>query len=110
MELKQGLLAALAPSEEPLELLGHKLVVRELVPQPADAEALKDGVDNLHKYMVRCTFDAETGAPAFADADIPSLKAASPSKLLPLVRAVSRVNGWDRDDAIKNSAAGQSSD
>lgn len=100
--LRDSLLEALAPGEESLELLGHKLVVRELVSTPEDAEVLRDGVDNLPKYIVRCTFDAETGAPVFSDADLPRLKAASPVKMLPLVRAVSRVNGWDRDDEVKN--------
>lgn len=106
--LRESLLLALAPGEEQLELLGYQLVVREL-PEGVDTAAFRDGEDSLYKFVVRCTFDLSTGDAVFTDADIPTIKSRGKVKLAPLLRAVSRVNGWDPGEEIKNSDAGPSS-
>lgn len=109
MSLKQKLLDALAPREEPIELLGDKLVVRELS-EDADAQAFAGDVDDLYRFVVRCTFDQVSGEQVFTDEDIPMIKSRSKTRLAPLLHAVGRVNGWEGDDEVGNSVAGRSSE
>lgn len=100
---KQAILAALAPQEERLELWGHTLVIRELA-SAADVVRVEDDDNLTYHFIVRCTFD-EAGEPLFTDDDIPQLKACSKAKLLPIIEAVSRVNGLWVNGNAKNSEA-----
>lgn len=97
------LLEAIKPREERVTLGAHTLVVRELA-CAADIAAFQDNADMTYKLIVRCTFD-EAGEPAFTDEDIPALKAGAKATLLPLIAAVTRVNGFAFEENVKNSAA-----
>lgn len=98
------LLAAMAPREEVLQILGHDVIVREL-PSAADVEAFRDGADADYKYIVRCTFNT-SGQQLFTDSQIPEMKKETArAKLMPLLSAVFRVNGLLPDEAAKNSEA-----
>jgi hypothetical protein len=105
--MREQLLNFLAPREEKITLAGVDLTVRE-VSAETDVSAFVDGVDMVYKWIVRSVLDAD-GMPAFTDADIPALKAAGKMRLAELSRAVGRVNGWQLDDEVKNSAAVPSS-
>lgn len=93
----------LRPREERLSFAGRTLVVRELE-SAADVASMADNVDLAYKLMVRCVFD-EAGAPVFTEADVPALRSGAKAKLLPLMEAVNRVNGFDTEGDSKNSAA-----
>jgi len=82
---------------------GHTLIVRELE-TAADVAAFQDGADGAYKLLVRCTF-FEDGSPAFADENIDAIKHASKRKIVSLIAAVTRVNGFDIEENVKNSAA-----
>ena len=99
------LLEAIQPRQEQVVLGGHMLVVREMQ-SAADVGFMHDNEDLSYKLMVRCVFD-EAGMPAFDEADIPALKAGAKAKLLPLMEAVNRVNGFDAVAEAKNSVAVQ---
>ena len=101
--MREELLKAIQPREERITLGPHTLVVRELA-AAADIAAFQDNADMTYKLIVRCTFD-ETGEPAFTDEDITALKAGSKLTLLPLITAVTRVNGFALEENVKNSAA-----
>lgn len=101
--LHDALLDAAKPAEQRVTIKGLTLVVRSLQ-TAADTEAMRDGIDALYKFIVRCTFD-ESGAAVFTDADIPALKATAKTVLAPLVNAVAEVNGFAADENEKNSAA-----
>lgn len=103
--MREELLKFFEPREEKVELAGQALVVRELS-EDSDTEALRDGVDSLLKFVVRCTFD-QAEQRVFTDDDIPALKRAGAIRLAPLIQAVVRVNGFVEDE-IKNSGAGPS--
>ena len=103
MTLREDLLAFIAPREEEVMLDGKKLVVREW-PVAADAAWFQDQQDTQFKFVVQCVFD-EAGAQLFTSADIPAIKAGSSSKLMPLIAAVNRVNGFDLEHERKNSEA-----
>lgn len=94
-----GFLEALKPREERVELGGHVLVVRE-AGKFSDLAALKGKDDSVYRMLVLCTF-AEDGTPAFTEADLADLKSCSQMRLLPLVEAVNRVNGFDLKDNEK---------
>ena len=101
--MREEIIAALAVREEAFELGGRKLFARELA-SAADVAAFVDNEDLGYKLLVRCVFD-EAGNPVFTDEDIPALKASAKSRLAPALRAVNRVNGFDVEDSVKNSAA-----
>ena len=101
--MRQELIEAIKPHEERVELGGLTLIVRELA-CAADITAFQDNADMTYKLVVRSTFD-EAGEPAFSDEDIPALKAGAKFALLPLINAVTRVNGFALKENIKNSAA-----
>jgi hypothetical protein len=101
------LLEYLKPRVETLEFGGKTLTIRQLG-NGAETLALKDGVDAIEKFVVRCTFAAD-GKPVFTDAHIPALKQAPTEKLAPLLMAVIRVNGLDGKAEEKNSDAAPSS-
>lgn len=101
--MREDLKALLAPREERVTLGSLVLVVREMA-SAADVAGMQDNVDLTYKLVVRCTFD-EAGAAVFTDADIPALKAAGARQLMPLVAAVTRVNGFDVEADVKNSDA-----
>lgn len=101
--LRDALLEAAKTAEQRVTIKGLVLVVRQL-PTAADTEALRDGVDSLYKFMVRCTFD-EAGAPVFSDDDIPALKATAKAVMAPLIKAVADVNGFNVEEQEKNSEA-----
>ena len=101
--MRDDLLAAIKPREETVKLGKNVLTVRELE-TAADVAAFQDGGDMAYKLLVRCTFDAE-GASAFTDDDIPAIKRGSKVRLAGLIAAVIRVNGFDAEDNVKNSAA-----
>ena len=83
---------------------GKKFIIKELT-SASDIAALKDDKDYALKVIVRCAF-TEDGAQAFTDSDIPDLRAEmSLQKLNQLFRVVSKVNGMDVEEEIKNSAA-----
>ena len=96
---KSALLALLAPRSEAVALGERVLTVRELS-SAADTMAFADNADLSFKLLVRCVVDA-AGEPVFADADIPALKESSRLRLLPLIEAVRRVNGFDAEDNEK---------
>ena len=93
----------LRPREERLAFAGRALVVRELE-SAADVAFMADNEDLSYKLLVRCVFD-EAGAPVFTEADVVALKAGAKAKLLPLMEAVNRVNGFDTAGDAKNSGA-----
>jgi hypothetical protein len=99
----QDILDAIKPREERVTLGGHVLVVREIA-IAADVAFMQDNADLTYKLVVRCVFD-EAGEPAFDESDIPGLKKAGKTKLLPLIEAVNRVNGFDIEHEAKNSSA-----
>ena len=101
--MKEDIFAALAPREERLELGGHTLIVREIA-SAADVVVFQDNADMTYKLIVRCVFD-EAGEAVFTDGDIARLKSGAKAKLLPLIQAVSRVNGYAIEENLKNSAA-----
>jgi len=101
--MRTEIIAALAVREERFELAGKTLVARELA-SAADVAAFADNEDLAYKLLVRCVF-TEAGEPVFTDEDIPALKASAKSRLAPATRAVNRVNGFDVEDSVKNSAA-----
>lgn len=101
--IQAAFFAAVKPQEIKVAIGGVELVVRQM-PTAADTEALRDGQDALYKFIVRCAFDAD-GQPVFTDDDIPALKAAAKTAMLPLIKAVSDVNGFGSEDTAKNSAA-----
>jgi hypothetical protein len=100
------LLEFLKPREEKVSLGGVTFHVKEMN-GTVNTEALADGIDTTWKILVRCVFK-EDGVQAFSDEDIPRLKASSKPKLVPLVNAVNRVNGFLVEEEVKNSAAAQS--
>ena len=109
----EDLLEAIRPREERVKLGGRVLVVKELA-TAADVASMRDNKDLDYKLVVRCVFLGEPGAepdswvagpPAFAEDDIPALKAGAKTKLVPLLEAVNRVNGFDIEAEEKNSAA-----
>jgi hypothetical protein len=95
----------LAPREETVTLGGRTLVVRELV-AAADVAAFADSEDVNFKMLVRCVYEEDGSTLAFSDDDIPTLKRAARIRLLPLLEASVRVNGFDVGDREKNSGAG----
>lgn len=102
-DIRGAFFAAVKPQEIPVTVGGAQLIVRQM-PTAADSEALRDGVDSLYKFIVRCTFDADGNA-VFTDADIPALKQAAKMAMLPLIKAVSQVNGFASEEQEKNYAA-----
>ena len=101
--MRRELSEAIKPREERIEFGGLTLIVRELATS-ADVTAFQDNADMTYKLVVRSTFD-EAGEPAFSDEDIPALKAGAKFALLPLITAVTRVNGFALEKNVKNSAA-----
>lgn len=89
--------------EERLTFAGKKLVVRELE-MAAEYEAVRDKKDAIYMMMLKCVLN-EDGSPFFSPDDIPTLKRASQTKLLPIIQAVHRVMGEDAGEEIKNSDA-----
>lgn len=100
---KEDIFAALAQQEERISFAGHTLVVRELA-SAADVIGIENDDSLTYSFVVKCTFD-EAGEPLFTDEDIPRLKACAKAKLLPIIKAVSRVNGFWVKENVKNSEA-----
>jgi hypothetical protein len=96
----------LKPREERISLGKVKLIVREL-DGTADNSILKEDQDRSWRILVRCVFREDSGDQAFTDADIPALKRKSPQRTMPLISAVTRVNGFGIEDEAKNSDAAQ---
>lgn len=111
--MRESLLEFFGPQERRLTVAGDEVIVKTL-PNGADVEALRDGLDVEWKLLARCTFfaadgkDHKAGEPAFTDADIEILKAAPRVRTLPLIRAVEAVNAFDLYTEVKNSEAGPS--
>lgn len=101
--LREELLAFMAPREERVALGGIELVVKEW-PMSADFGDFRGQTDSQYLFVVGCVFD-DLGMPVFTTDDIPAIKAASSKKLMPLIAAVNRVNGFDIEDERKNSSA-----
>lgn len=100
--MRAELLKFLERREERVTLGGMVLVIREM-PTAGEMSELA-GEDSGFRLVVRCVFD-EDGAPLFTDEDIPVLKGLSKTKFSPVAAAVNRVNGWDAEAEVKNSAA-----
>lgn len=105
--IRDQLLKALAPREERIEFEGYALLVRE-IPVAEDLSDFEKNEDSAFRLLVRSVYDEE-GNRAFADEDIPALKASSKRKVIELQDAVARVNGWKAEEEVKNSGADQSS-
>lgn len=104
--MREDLKAFLAPREERITFAGVELLVRELE-TAAEFEQVSDDVDWRFLVMVKCVF-LPNGEPAFTRDDIADLKKSSRTKLLPIVAAVNRVNGFQVEIEEKNSGAGPS--
>lgn len=107
--MRDELLKALAPREEKFDFLGQTVTLREMG-SAQDTEKLRElaPMELTYRSLVHCVIGPD-GNPVFTDADIPALKKASPSKLLPLIAAVARVNGFNIEAEEKNSEADPSS-
>lgn len=57
--------------------------------------------DAYYALVIACTFDPETGEPAFTTADVDTLKRQSPRPLDRILEVASRLNGLT-DDAVES--------
>lgn len=106
---------ALARRQETISFRGTTLVVREMAQA---ASVVPDGTpkeDFFYHIVVACVFEGklvkeaegdqpavyEAGQPALDASDIPALKQGSRSALMPITRAVQRVNGLDAEEEAK---------
>lgn len=96
----------LAPREEKVQFGGVTLRIRELT--AADNVELTRGGDDLSYRLLICCVFLEDGTPAFTMEDVEELKKASTAKLVPLVTAMNKVNGFDIEHEAKNSDAAPS--
>jgi hypothetical protein len=103
----KDILEALKCRDEEAELLGRKVLVRELNASATFGNIPREQLeaDQWWLMLVRCVFDKETGLPIFQDDDIPELKLGSRNKLGPVLAAFNRVNGLDVEDNEKKSTA-----
>lgn len=100
--------ALFSRTSEAVEVAGQKFVVRQ-VARASDLRSDSDDKDWNYRLIVKCTF-TEAGEPAFSDEDIPALMSDEVSELnlLPLLKAVLRVNHLDVEERAKNSDAAPS--
>ena len=97
----------IASREERITFGGKKLVVRELE-LASDSQEIKDKKDATFILLVQCVFNEEDGAPFFSMDDVPLIKKASQTKMIPLISALHRVMGYDIGEEVKNSDAAPS--
>lgn len=94
----------LRPREETVELGGQKITVREMATLEEFVSVSGKGPDAIYTVIARCSYHAD-GKLVFSEADIEALKKLSKVKLLPLINAVNRVNGFDTEGDAKKSEA-----
>jgi hypothetical protein len=100
--MRDDLIAAIEPQKEAVEFLGKTLYVHEL-DCAADIPSGGGAVEINLRMMVLCTRD-DKGELVFSDEDLPRLRKSSRRKIMPLLDAVMRVNGFDAKAEAKNSA------
>ena len=105
---KSALLALFAPKIIDQDVPGVGLVrLRELsAPEVSDIRAAcKTDAQkaDFGFHLVIASVVDDTGAPTFATADLPALRASAQSRIGELVSAVMAVNGFSvKEDAVKN--------